>query len=167
MHCICKITYIISPKLANRSKTMVSIGYDMNTKGYWMFDPATWQVVVTRGAVFDEKNKWDWSKSPALENGSYRDTFMVKCIPFSSASETAKYGDQIEEHNSNIEPFFSNSPHTPNTIFDGWISKGSSSKGLWGERNIKNLYDATFPIKLEYLGLCLLGKEETQILKKP
>jgi Reverse transcriptase (RNA-dependent DNA polymerase) len=39
-------------------------------------------------------------------------------------------------------------------------SKGSSLEGPRGKRDIKSLYDETFPIELEYLGLCLLGEEE-------
>jgi hypothetical protein len=36
----------------------------------------------------------------------------------------------------------------------------SSSVGPRGKRYLSSLYDETFPIDLEYSGLCLLGEEE-------
>jgi transposase InsO family protein len=49
-----KVTPYLS-KLSDRSKQMVFIGYDPNTKGYQMFDPEAKKIVVTRHIVFKEE----------------------------------------------------------------------------------------------------------------
>jgi hypothetical protein len=74
---------------------MVFIGYDLNTKGYRMFDPKTKQVVVTRDAVFDEEKKWDWTDSSATESKPAKDIFTVLYFPVAVSSDAAH--QRIEE----------------------------------------------------------------------
>ena len=64
----------------------------------------------------------------------------------------------------------SNSPYTPAASFEESVSTEtlqpstsyeSSLVVPRGKRDIKSLYDVTVPIELQYLGLCLLGEEES------
>jgi hypothetical protein len=81
-------------KLTDKSKQMVFIGYDMNTKGYRVYDPATRRVVVTRDVVFEEEKKWEWSKNPAEDTRPAGDMFTVHYQPY---SDTTKYEDEFRE----------------------------------------------------------------------
>lgn len=135
-------------KLADRSKQMVFIGYDMNTKGYRMFDPASRRVVVTRDAVFEEEKKWEWSRNPAAETQPVGDSFTVHYFSVPSSSDTTRQGDELGERDSDAadfsDPFHSlpneqdqhltpvtstrtrapvsSTPHNPDEIFDGSAS---------------------------------------------
>jgi hypothetical protein len=52
-------------KLSDRSKKMIFIGYEVGTKGYRFFDPTAKKLVISRDAVFDEKQPWDWDSAGA------------------------------------------------------------------------------------------------------
>jgi len=176
------------PKLADRSKPMVFIGYDLNTKGYRMFDPKTKQVVVTRDAVFDEEKKWDWTDSSATESKPAKDIFTVLYFPVAVSSDAAH--QRIEEemlypNMASPQPGFYQSGEPKNTSTgsnraDGFgsgnaqtpvsfpveqrasefIHPEASEVGPRGKRDLNSLYDETIPIELDYSGLCLLGEEE-------
>uniref|UniRef100_A0A8R7TXP5 Retrovirus-related Pol polyprotein from transposon TNT 1-94 n=1 Tax=Triticum urartu TaxID=4572 RepID=A0A8R7TXP5_TRIUA len=49
-------------KLADRSKAMVFVGYELGGKAYRAYDPATKRVHVTHDVVFDERASWDWQQ---------------------------------------------------------------------------------------------------------
>jgi hypothetical protein len=49
-------------KLDDRSTAMVFIGYEPGAKAWRFYDSATRRVHVSRDAVFQEHESWDWSK---------------------------------------------------------------------------------------------------------
>jgi hypothetical protein len=75
VHHLCTFGYIAhvknsSPnlkKLDDRSRAMVFVGYEQGTKGYWVYDPLTGRVCVSRDVVFDEQAQWDWKDNDANE----------------------------------------------------------------------------------------------------
>ena len=89
-------------KLADRSKPMVFIGYDSNTKGYRMFDPKSKRVVVTRDVVFEEEKKWEWSKFPETETGSAGNTLTAHYFTIAGASDTTNQEDKEGVSDSGI-----------------------------------------------------------------
>ena len=163
------------PKLADRSKQMVFIGYDMNTKGYRMFNPTTRQVVVTRDAVFEEEKKWEWSNSPVTSTGSIGNTLTAHYFTIAGVSDTTNQEDKVAVSDPDPDSL---TPHTPDTTLEAFddsasteavqptTSDESSSEGPRGKRDIQSIYDKTFPIELEYSGLCLLGEEEPSNLEE-
>jgi hypothetical protein len=79
------------------------------------------------------------------------------------------FSHSTPEMNTRSRVSVSDSPNTPATTIGGFefteslqleTSEGSSLEGPRGKHDIKSLYDETFPIELEYSGLCLLGEEE-------
>jgi hypothetical protein len=63
------------------------------------------------------------------------------------------FSHSTPEMNTRSRVSVSDSPNTPATTIGGF-------EGPRGKHDIKSLYDETFPIELEYSGLCLLGEEE-------
>jgi len=49
-----KVTRLHTGKLDNRSIKMVFIGYELGSKAYRVYDPASGKLHITRDAVFDE-----------------------------------------------------------------------------------------------------------------
>ena len=49
-------------KLEDKSQPMVFIGYELGTKGYKCFDPVNFKVIISRDVIFEEGEKWTWSK---------------------------------------------------------------------------------------------------------
>ena len=47
---------------------MVFIGYELGTKGYKCFDPVNFKVIISRDVIFEEGEKWSWSKQVEGEN---------------------------------------------------------------------------------------------------
>jgi hypothetical protein len=41
-------------KMDDRSHAMIFVGYESDTKGYWVYDPSTRRVRVSHNVVFDE-----------------------------------------------------------------------------------------------------------------
>ncbi|XP_012853620.1 PREDICTED: uncharacterized protein LOC105973146 [Erythranthe guttata] len=52
-------------KLDDRSAKYVFIGYDLNSKGYKLYNPANGKIVVSRDVEFDEEASWDWKAQEA------------------------------------------------------------------------------------------------------
>jgi hypothetical protein len=48
-------------KLDDRSKPAIFIGYELGSKAYRTYDPATQCVRISRDVVFEEEAKWDWA----------------------------------------------------------------------------------------------------------
>ncbi|KAG6780314.1 hypothetical protein POTOM_013168 [Populus tomentosa] len=139
--CFMNVTPHLS-KLADRSKPMVFIGYDLNTKGYRMFDPKTKQVVVTRDAVFDEEKKWDWTDSSATESKPAKDIFTVLYFPVAASSDAAH--QRIEEemlypNMASPQPRFYQSGEPENT------SAGSNRADGFGSGNAQT--PVSFPVE--------------------
>ena len=156
-------------KLADRSKQMVFIGYDMNTKGYRMFDPVTRRVLVSRDVVFEEEKKWEWNKVPVTKTWAAGNTLSAQYFTVEGMFDTANQENEQSVSDSGIDigNSGSDSPRTPEVnggdLFESVqpeMNEESSSVGPRGKRDLSSLYDETSPIDLEYSGLCLLGEEE-------
>ena len=48
-------TKLVLTKLEDRSTPMVLLGYEEDTKAYWLYDPCGGKVVVSCNVVFNEK----------------------------------------------------------------------------------------------------------------
>ena len=48
-------------KLDDKSKKYVFIGYDLNSKGYKLYNSSTRKVIISWDVEFDEESTWDWS----------------------------------------------------------------------------------------------------------
>jgi hypothetical protein len=42
---------------------MVSIGYTEGAKAYWLLQPSTGRIYVSRDVVFDKSRGWQWTTS--------------------------------------------------------------------------------------------------------
>ncbi|KAD6118940.1 hypothetical protein E3N88_10211 [Mikania micrantha] len=49
-------------KLDDRSKKCIFLGISLESKAYRLYDPVSRKVMISRDVVFDEDNKWSWSK---------------------------------------------------------------------------------------------------------
>ncbi|KAG6407407.1 hypothetical protein SASPL_130398 [Salvia splendens] len=47
-------------KLDDKSKPLIFIGYDSNTKGYKLYDPTSQKTMISRDVEFDEEGVWDF-----------------------------------------------------------------------------------------------------------
>ncbi|KZV28520.1 hypothetical protein F511_15600 [Dorcoceras hygrometricum] len=56
-------------KLDDRSRKLVFIGYNENSKGYKLFSPDSRRIVISRDVEFDEDATWNWRSK--TENDSY------------------------------------------------------------------------------------------------
>ncbi|KAK1618802.1 hypothetical protein QYE76_024319 [Lolium multiflorum] len=52
-------------KLSDRSAPMIFVGYEVGSKCYRVYNPATKKVQVTRDVLFEENRQWDWSTPAA------------------------------------------------------------------------------------------------------
>ena len=48
-------------KLDEKSEKYVFIGYDLRSKGYKLYSPATKKVIISRDVMFNEEGSWDWN----------------------------------------------------------------------------------------------------------
>nr|AAX95066.1 retrotransposon protein, putative, unclassified [Oryza sativa Japonica Group]ABA91624.1 retrotransposon protein, putative, unclassified [Oryza sativa Japonica Group] len=53
------------PKLDDRSRPMIFVGYEPGSKAYRVYDPATRRVHVSRDVVFDKEAQWNWDGEAA------------------------------------------------------------------------------------------------------
>ena len=66
-------------KLEDRSRKMVFIGYEAESKAYRAYDPTVNRVYVSRDIVFDEAAQWDWdSDAEKKASSSHDDVFTVE-----------------------------------------------------------------------------------------
>jgi hypothetical protein len=49
------------PKLDDKSKRYIFIGYNSSSKGYKLYNPNSGKIVISRDVEFDEEDFWDWS----------------------------------------------------------------------------------------------------------
>jgi hypothetical protein len=49
-------------KLSDRSTPMVLMGYEKGTKGYRVYDPVAKKLHISRDAIFQENQCWDWEQ---------------------------------------------------------------------------------------------------------
>jgi hypothetical protein len=60
-------------KLDDRSTPMVFIGYELGTKAYWLYNPVTDRVHVSRDVVFEEGCGWNWEQG-SVKTNTYGDS---------------------------------------------------------------------------------------------
>ena len=65
-------------KLEDRSQPMVFIGYELGTMGYKCFDSVNFKVIISRDVIFEEGEKWNWSKQG---EGTNSFTFLPDFLP--------------------------------------------------------------------------------------
>jgi hypothetical protein len=76
---------------------MVFVGYEADTKGYKMLDPATNKVHVNRDVVFEEAAQWDWSgdnTEDTTDSGSVAIEYMV--VSSRSVPKMPKQDEAVE-----------------------------------------------------------------------
>jgi hypothetical protein len=63
-------------KLEDRGVAMVFISYEPGAKAWRFFDPVAQRVHVSRDAVFQENESWDWSK--VYSSGDHNSEFVIE-----------------------------------------------------------------------------------------
>ena len=63
-------------KLSDRSRVVINLGKEPETKAYRVYDPETGSLHVSRDVVFEEEKGWNWEKMQTME-GEQQDTFTV------------------------------------------------------------------------------------------
>ncbi|CAA0816053.1 Unknown protein [Striga hermonthica] len=136
-----------SMDVPDRSKKMVFIGYDRNTKGYRVFDLVTRRVVVSRDVVFEEEKKWEWNKVPVKETRAVGNTTSQKYFTVEGMFDTENRENEqsISDSGIDIGNSGSNSPRTPEVNGDEFFEsvqpemfEESSSVGPYrGKRDLK------------------------------
>ena len=48
-------------KFDEKGHKYVFVGYSDESKGYWLLNPTTNQLVISRDVVFDEMEEWQWT----------------------------------------------------------------------------------------------------------
>lgn len=100
-------------KLDDRSRPLVHLGTEPGTKAYRLLEPTTRKIYVSRDVVFNEEQRWKWSRSvkETEEDGRIID-FGVRSIDLPSSqepeeedeSEKEAAPESEEEINSQDEP---------------------------------------------------------------
>jgi len=49
--------------LDDKSHKCVFLGVSEESKAYWLYDPTTKKMIVSRVVVFDENEGWNWRRS--------------------------------------------------------------------------------------------------------
>ena len=49
-------------KLDEKSQKYIFIGYDVNSKGYKLYNPNTRKTIINLDVIFDEEEEWDWGQ---------------------------------------------------------------------------------------------------------
>ena len=57
---------------------MLFIGYELGTKGHRCFDLVNFKVIISRDVIFEEGEKWTWSKEGEDSNSF---TFLHNFLP--------------------------------------------------------------------------------------
>ena len=49
-------------KLDEKIQKYIFIGYDVNSKGYKLYNPNTRKTIINLDVIFDEEEEWDWGQ---------------------------------------------------------------------------------------------------------
>lgn len=71
-----KVPTVNLKKLDHRSKPVVYIGKEPDTKAYRLYDPISKSISVSRDVVFAEKETWDWSDE-AEDQATHSNNFVM------------------------------------------------------------------------------------------
>lgn len=62
-----KVAKIYPTMLKDRSKKMVHLGIEQGTKAYWLLDPDTESICVSRNVIFEEDKEQEWEKAVKIK----------------------------------------------------------------------------------------------------
>ena len=120
-------------KLEDRSQPMVFIGYELGTKGYKCFDPVNFKVIISRDVIFEEGEKWTWSKQG---KGTNSFTFLHDFLPDQSLEEDSASDEEVTAPHEEISSSSSNSE-------DSHLLRYKSLTDLYSETNYIPLDEQT------------------------
>ena len=90
-------------KLDDRSKMLVYLGTEPDSKAYRLLDPTTRRITVSRDVVFDESRSWSWNKTDG-ETHNEPGSFTVQLREIGNdedrEDETGQNGDDADDGNS-------------------------------------------------------------------
>ena len=127
-------------KLEDRSQPMAFIGYELGTKGYKCFDPVNFKVIISRDVIFEEGEKWSWSKQVEGENSL---TFLPDFLPDQGLEEDSA---SDEEDNELHDEIISSSTNSEDSHYPRYMS-------------LTDLYSETNSIPMDEQ-TCLVADEE-------
>jgi histone deacetylase 1/2 len=166
-------------KLSDRSKKMVFLGYEAGTKGYWLLDPSTNRLHVSRDVVFKEDQSWHWSNSSS--GSKVPETFTIEfqssihSLTIGGAKETAGNEETSVDQAHDWSPPHSpqpaatagspQTPPTPQAPKIQWATPptdaGVDSEGVGLRfRTLSDLLNSIEVHDFEYSGMCLLAADE-------
>ncbi|KAE8734503.1 hypothetical protein F3Y22_tig00000764pilonHSYRG00191 [Hibiscus syriacus] len=121
-------------KLDDKSESFIFIGYDINSKGYKLYNPNNKKFVISRDVVFNEEGECDFN--------SHTDDFNF--FPqFEEDEHTMR--EQLDESQQEL----ATPPTSPTSTTQGDSSPSSSSSGSQSERvvqrtrSLRDLYEVT------------------------
>ncbi|XP_022876705.1 uncharacterized protein LOC111394888 [Olea europaea var. sylvestris] len=96
------IAYALIPsqnreKFDEKGQKLVFVGSSDESKGYWLLDPTTNKITVSRDVVFDEAASWDWKGKEVVDQTPYH---FVDPLTFQAGP--SQVGNL--EHNPNPTP---------------------------------------------------------------
>lgn len=88
-------------KLDDRSRALVHLGIEPESKAYPLYDPTNCRVVVSRDVTFDEDNEWKWNTTKNETTETRAITFM----PYHNEEDNDEknMSDVVEEADSKAE----------------------------------------------------------------
>ncbi|XP_074322754.1 uncharacterized protein LOC141659724 [Apium graveolens] len=146
-------------KLDSRSKEVIYLDKESNTKAHRVYDPTSKSLNVTHDLVFEEDKSWDWSREK-IAQVTQTNNFMV--VGSNMAS-----GDEVIEDNEGFSTPQTNN-RSDSDIIGASESMASSNSGASTEseshprqyRSLNDIYAETEPIKLAEEELIILGVDE-------
>lgn len=115
---------------SDRSAKYVFIGYDLNSKGYKLYNPTNEKIVVSRDVEFDEEASWDWK---VQEKETY-DFF-----PYFGEEEEGMSPSPSQNISPPPSPLQQQSPITPSSS----SGESSSESPIRKFKSISELYNET------------------------
>lgn len=157
------------PKLADRSKQAVLLGYEEGSKAYRLYDPSKKKIIVSRDVIFEEEKGWCWEKTDEGLMKDQEETFTVHYGEESPQAENSNQNESFDDlQGGNSSP---HSPTTPSTLSSSSPDTGGSGSSSGSSsspdsenaerkfRSLQEIYDSTREVE-EEAGLCFLSSEE-------
>nr|GEY04740.1 uncharacterized mitochondrial protein AtMg00810-like [Tanacetum cinerariifolium] len=118
-------------KLDKKSEKCIFIEYSLQSKAYWLYNPFSGKIIISRDVTFNEAATWPWSTN---KDGK---TIL---IPFDDETSTTNI-EPISEPSSHAH----SSPHSPKSPSSSSSSNSdasSSDSPPLTFRNLKDVYDS-------------------------
>jgi hypothetical protein len=172
-------------KLADRSRKMVFIGYEIGTKGYRFYDPSTAKLVVSRDVIFAENEPWNWDRASG-NIVQEPDSFIVEYKLSEQNPTTAGTDTELQQPDNNADQQGSavdysdqggnyappNTPQSASSQNHGWITPSTqqsadSEEGPVRYRTMTDLLDSTEELHdFEYSGVFMLAADEPRSVEE-